>query len=132
MIMGSDSDLKTMKAAADVLEDFGIPTEVTIVSAHRTPERMMDFAKTAHQRGIKLIIAGAGKKSNSESIGIISYLYRWCCTSSRNGCCFDATTSDWSSLCTRWKSHRWNGRSPVHRPDAKRCPCRNSRHWKCS
>jgi len=58
--MGSDSDLVTMKAAADVLEEFGIPTEVTIVSAHRTPERMMNFAKTAHERGIKVIIAGAG------------------------------------------------------------------------
>jgi len=58
--MGSDSDLKTMKAAAEVLEEFGIPTEVTIVSAHRTPERMMEFAKSAHQRGIKVIIAGAG------------------------------------------------------------------------
>eukprot|EP00195_Chlamydomonas_chlamydogama_P017140 CAMPEP_0202897624 /NCGR_PEP_ID=MMETSP1392-20130828/6334_1 /ASSEMBLY_ACC=CAM_ASM_000868 /TAXON_ID=225041 /ORGANISM="Chlamydomonas chlamydogama, Strain SAG 11-48b" /LENGTH=613 /DNA_ID=CAMNT_0049583309 /DNA_START=147 /DNA_END=1988 /DNA_ORIENTATION=+ len=60
IIMGSDSDLATMKAAAQVLEEFGVPLELTVVSAHRTPERMMEYAKTAHQRGIKVIIAGAG------------------------------------------------------------------------
>jgi phosphoribosylaminoimidazole carboxylase len=60
IIMGSDSDLATMKAAAAVLEEFGIPCEITVVSAHRTPERMMEYAKTAHKRGLKAIIAGAG------------------------------------------------------------------------
>ncbi|QDZ23412.1 N5-carboxyaminoimidazole ribonucleotide synthase [Chloropicon primus] len=60
VIMGSDSDLYVMKNAAQVLEDFGISTQVTIVSAHRTPERMFDFARNAHKRGIKAIIAGAG------------------------------------------------------------------------
>lgn len=60
VIMGSDSDLYVMKQAAEVLADFGVPTEVTIVSAHRTPERMFDFARNAHKRGIKAIIAGAG------------------------------------------------------------------------
>lgn len=55
VIMGSDSDLPTMQAAADVLAEFQIPTEVTIVSAHRTPDRMLEFARGAHQRGIKVI-----------------------------------------------------------------------------
>lgn len=58
--MGSDSDLPTMQAAIAVCEDFEIPHEVAIVSAHRTPERMVDYAKTAHERGLKVIIAGAG------------------------------------------------------------------------
>ncbi len=60
IIMGSDSDLPVMQAAATVLTEFAIPFELTVVSAHRTPERMMDYAKTAAGRGIKVIIAGAG------------------------------------------------------------------------
>lgn len=60
IIMGSDSDLPIMRQAADFLKDFDLPFELTIVSAHRTPERMFEFAKTAHKRGIKVIIAGAG------------------------------------------------------------------------
>jgi 5-(carboxyamino)imidazole ribonucleotide mutase len=60
IIMGSDSDLNVMQAAADTLNTFNIPFELTVVSAHRTPERMMDYAKTARQRGLKVIIAGAG------------------------------------------------------------------------
>ncbi len=60
IIMGSDSDLPIMKQAAELLEHFAIPFELTIVSAHRTPERMMEFAKNAHTKGIKVIIAGAG------------------------------------------------------------------------
>ncbi len=60
IIMGSVSDLKVMKAAADFLEQMGIKFEITIVSAHRTPERMVDYAKTARLRGLKVIIAGAG------------------------------------------------------------------------
>lgn len=58
--MGSDSDLPTMKPAIAVCEDFEVPHEVAIISAHRTPDRMVEYAKTAHQRGIKVIIAGAG------------------------------------------------------------------------
>ncbi|SKB11175.1 Phosphoribosylaminoimidazole carboxylase catalytic subunit (AIR carboxylase) (AIRC) [Planktothrix sp. PCC 11201] len=58
--MGSDSDLPTMAAAIAVCEEFNIPHEVAIVSAHRTPERMFEYAKTAHLRGLKVIIAGAG------------------------------------------------------------------------
>lgn len=60
IIMGSDSDLPTMKDAIAVCQEFGIATEVAIVSAHRTPERMVQYAQQAHQRGIKVIIAGAG------------------------------------------------------------------------
>jgi phosphoribosylaminoimidazole carboxylase, PurE protein len=60
IIMGSDSDLSIMKAAADILKEFGITHEVTIVSAHRTPLRMIEYAQQARQRGLKVIIAGAG------------------------------------------------------------------------
>lgn len=60
IIMGSDSDLPVMKAAADLLADFGIPYELTIVSAHRTPRRMVKYASEARKRGLKVIIAGAG------------------------------------------------------------------------
>src|SRR5688500_16627205 len=60
IIMGSDSDLTVMKPASDILQFFGIPYELTVVSAHRTPERMFDYAKTAKDRGLKVIIAGAG------------------------------------------------------------------------
>ncbi len=60
IIMGSDSDLPTMQAAIAVCEKFGVSHEVAIVSAHRTPERMVNYARTAHERGLKVIIAGAG------------------------------------------------------------------------
>lgn len=60
IIMGSKSDLPVMKEAAEMLDHFGIDHEVKIVSAHRTPELMFEYAKTAHTRGIKVIIAGAG------------------------------------------------------------------------
>lgn len=60
IIMGSDSDLPVMSESAKQLDEFGISYELTIVSAHRTPERMYAFAKKAHSRGIKVIIAGAG------------------------------------------------------------------------
>ena len=58
--MGSDSDLKIMNEAAEMLEEFGINYEITVVSAHRTPDRMFEYAKTARERGLKVIIAGAG------------------------------------------------------------------------
>jgi len=58
--MGSTSDLPIMEDAAKILEEFGIPYELTIVSAHRTPERMVEYAKSASSRGIKVIVAGAG------------------------------------------------------------------------
>lgn len=60
IIMGSDSDLPVMQEASVVLKEFGIPYEMTIVSAHRTPERTVEYCKTAKKRGLKIIIAGAG------------------------------------------------------------------------
>lgn len=60
IIMGSDSDLNIMQAAADILKQFGIAHEVTVVSAHRTPLRMVEYAQKAKERGLKVIIAGAG------------------------------------------------------------------------
>jgi 5-(carboxyamino)imidazole ribonucleotide mutase len=60
IIMGSSSDFPMMKNAADILELMEIPFEITVVSAHRTPERMMDYAREAAHRGLKVIIAGAG------------------------------------------------------------------------
>ena len=60
VIMGSDSDLPVMQAAVDVLADFGVATEVRIVSAHRTPDVMAEYSRSAVDRGLKVIIAGAG------------------------------------------------------------------------
>lgn len=60
IIMGSNSDLPIMQQAIDILKDFNIETEVDIVSAHRTPEKLFDYAKNAHTRGLSVIIAGAG------------------------------------------------------------------------
>lgn len=60
IIMGSKSDLPTMQPAADILSEFGIAFEMKVVSAHRTPEAMVDYAKSARDRGLKVIIAGAG------------------------------------------------------------------------
>jgi len=60
IIMGSDSDWPTLQAAADVCVEFGVPHEVRVVSAHRTPLDMARYARTAHQRGLRVIIAGAG------------------------------------------------------------------------
>lgn len=60
IIMGSDSDLKVMGAAADVLKEFGIESSVTALSAHRAPQEVAEYGKSAHEKGIKVIIAGAG------------------------------------------------------------------------
>ncbi len=60
IIMGSKSDLPVMQDAADILKELGVGYEITVVSAHRTPERMFNYAKTAEDRGLKVIIAGAG------------------------------------------------------------------------
>lgn len=60
LIMGSDSDWRVMSAAASVLDDFSVPFEVGVVSAHRTPQRMLDYASSAATRGLRVIIAGAG------------------------------------------------------------------------
>jgi 5-(carboxyamino)imidazole ribonucleotide mutase len=76
IIMGSQSDLKIMSAAADMLEKFGIAFELTIVSAHRTPERMVEYGQTAVSKGLKCIIAGSF---------------------TRYGCCFNNVTGNWST-----------------------------------
>ena len=60
VIMGSQSDWPTMKNAVDMLEEFGVPYEVKVVSAHRTPDLMFEYAETAQERGLEVIIAGAG------------------------------------------------------------------------
>jgi len=60
IIMGSDSDLPIMQEAIDILESFNIKIEVDIVSAHRTPEKLVDYSKNAHKRGVQVIISGAG------------------------------------------------------------------------
>jgi 5-(carboxyamino)imidazole ribonucleotide mutase len=60
IIMGSDSDLPVMQAAADILDELGVPFEMTIVSAHRTPRRLYEYAESARDRGLKVIVAGAG------------------------------------------------------------------------
>jgi len=60
IIMGSDSDWPTMQPAAEVLDEFGVPYEADVVSAHRMPEEMVEFGRAAHTRGIEVIIAGAG------------------------------------------------------------------------
>ncbi|MCS5722004.1 5-(carboxyamino)imidazole ribonucleotide mutase [Herbiconiux sp. CPCC 203407] len=60
VVMGSDSDFSVMSDAVQVLKDFGVPHEVQVVSAHRTPEKMIDYGKSARGRGLKVVIAGAG------------------------------------------------------------------------
>lgn len=60
IIMGSKSDLKVMKEAADILDELGISYEITVVSAHRTPDRMIEYGKQARKKGLKVIVAGAG------------------------------------------------------------------------
>jgi 5-(carboxyamino)imidazole ribonucleotide mutase len=60
IIMGSDSDLPAMQGAAEVLQELGVPYEISVISAHRTPQRMVDYARSALGRGLKVLIAGAG------------------------------------------------------------------------
>jgi phosphoribosylaminoimidazole carboxylase PurE protein len=60
IVMGSDSDLETLRPAADALREFGVPFEMRVLSAHRTPDAMFEYAKSAKARGLKVIIAGAG------------------------------------------------------------------------
>ena len=72
IIMGSDSDLTIMQDAANILKQFNIPFELTVVSAHRTPIRMVEYATTAKQRGLQVIIAGAG--------GAIKYFHKIPCS----------------------------------------------------
>lgn len=68
IIMGSDSDLPVMKDAAEILDELKIPYEMTIVSAHRTPDRMYEYSKSAKKRGIKVIISGAGGAAHAPGV----------------------------------------------------------------
>ena len=70
ILMGSDSDLPVMKKAADMLEKFGIEYEMTIISAHRMPDVFVDYATKAEERGVEVIIAGAGGAAHLPGIGI--------------------------------------------------------------
>jgi 5-(carboxyamino)imidazole ribonucleotide mutase len=70
IIMGSDSDLPVMQESADILKDFGISYEMTIVSAHRTPKRLVTYAESAAKRGMEVIIAGAGGAAHLPVIGV--------------------------------------------------------------
>lgn len=72
ILMGSDSDLPIMKESAEILEIFEIPYEISIISAHRTPEKALEYAKTAEERGIEVIIAGAGGAAHLP--GVIAFL----------------------------------------------------------
>ena len=74
IIMGSDSDWETMREADAMLERFGVPHEVEVVSAHRTPERMFEYAQAAESRGLKILIAGAGGAAHLP--GMVSALSR--------------------------------------------------------
>lgn len=75
--MGSTSDLPVMQEAIDILKDFGIATEVDIVSAHRTPEKLFDYGKHAHERGIQVIIAGAGGAAHLPGMIASSPRFPW-------------------------------------------------------
>src|SRR5450432_851043 len=75
IIMGSDSDLSIMQPAADMLTTFGISFELTVVSAHRTPMRMVEYARTAKDRGLKVIIAGAGGAAHLP--GMVASITSW-------------------------------------------------------
>lgn len=85
-----------------VLKEFGVAFEVNIVSAHRTPERMFTYAASAHTRGLKVIIAGAGSTSSFLHAGevwlMMYFLFvRWCCSSSGYDCVDDSASCDWCS-----------------------------------
>ena len=69
IIMGSDSDLNIMNEAKNIMEEFNVPYEIKIVSAHRTPELMFDYARTAKDRGLSVIIAGAGGAAHLPGMG---------------------------------------------------------------
>ena len=77
IVMGSDSDMPVMAKAADILDKLGISYEMTIISAHREPDVFFEYAKTAEQKGFKVIIAGAGSTSARNVCGNIPYASYW-------------------------------------------------------
>ena len=75
ILMGSDSDLPIMKEAVEILESFEISYEISIISAHRTPEKVLEYAKTAEKREIEVIIAGAGGAAHLPGVIAVSYTH---------------------------------------------------------
>jgi len=113
IIMGSTSDMPVMEKAIDILKGFDIEVEVDIVSAHRTPEKLFDYGKNAHTRGLSVIIAGAGGAAHLPGMVAslsplprkIQKFYRWL-----GFCSFDITNARWSSCgycCIRWSNECW-------------------------
>ena len=119
IVMGSISDLPIMQQAIDILKEFQIETEVDIVSAHRTPEKLVDFSSNAHKNGINVIIAGAGGAAHlpgmvasMSPLPVIGVPVK-----SRNSidgwgfCTFNFTNAWWSASsnsCLRWSFKCWN------------------------
>ncbi len=87
VVMGSDSDWPTLQAAARILQDFGVPYEARVVSAHRTPDLMFDYAESAQGRGLRAIIAGAGGAAHLPGMLAAKTPYPyWVCRCSRRPC----------------------------------------------
>ena len=110
--MGSDSDLKVMSKAAVMLEELGIEYEMTIISAHREPDELIEWTRGAESRGIKVMIAGAGMAAASGNVCSIICPSGYWCTSFRkesgwNGCSVfnhaDAAGSSGCNRCDRWR-----------------------------
>lgn len=104
IIMGSTSDWETMKHACDILDELNVPYEKKVVSAHRTPDFMFEYAETARERGIKVIIAGLRRSGASGDDG-----------------CENNTASHWSSGSVQGAER--NGFTSFHRPNAWRRAC---------
>ena len=113
IIMGSDSDLPVMQGAYEILRELDISFEVTVVSAHRTPERMFEYANQAHGRGLKVIIAGAGGAAHLPGMVASNF----------------PASSNWST-CQKFEFHRWLGFHPFHSSNAQR-DTRGNRGFEC-
>lgn len=112
IIMGSQSDWATMSLSAQILADFGIPFECQVVSAHRTPDKLFDYAKTAKDKGLKVIIAGAGGAAHLPGM----------CQPNPIACAWR----------TRQIKHTVRlGQFIIHRTNAQRRGGRYACHWRC-
>ena len=95
IIMGSTSDLKIMEEAAKFFDEMEIPYEINALSAHRVPELVMDFAKNAHKRGIKVVIAGAGGAAHLPGVIAALIKVRWTITPDWGDSTIEFYTRDW-------------------------------------
>ena len=111
IIMGSQSDWETMRHAAETLETLGVPFETRIVSAHRTPRRLYAYAEEARERGLKVIVAGAGGAAHLP------------------GMTASMTPLPVIGVPVESKSPEGDGQPALHRPDAGRRARRHGRHW---